>query len=132
MKLDTAIKVVRELQRYRDPECKKRDPKGWYIRNVLKPCTNAQFSEALNATDVTKLRYARVVWADLATLKSAKQSCLSPRRLIYQLRRVPHKKRPTVCRLKDGTHLVWDGNHRAVAHVLLGRRRIRCVEIRKA
>jgi hypothetical protein len=132
MKLNHAIAFVRQLQRYSDHKCTRPDRRGYYARNVLiKPCTKAELREALGTTDSDILRYSRVVWADLATLK-AEQRCISPRRLVYQLRRHPLKKLPTIVTLKDGTRLVWDGNHRANAAILLGRTRIKCSEIRKA
>lgn len=132
MKLDDAIKVVRQLQRYGDYKCTRRSRRGYYVRNFLiKRCTKAELKQAINATDRETLRHRREVWVDLDKLK-AEQVCLAPRRLLYQLRRVPLKKRPTVIKLKDGTHLLWDGNHRVTAHLLLGRRRIKCIEIRKA
>src|ERR1035437_6726442 len=113
MRRDDAIKLVRTLQRFSDRACKRPSRRGSYARQPFFPvATKAELREGEIATDITKTRYSRVEGVDLSKFRSV-QGCLSLRRLLFQLRRHPLKKLPTVVRLRSGLHLLWDGNHRA-------------------
>lgn len=129
--VETAVKVVHELQRYDTSTCRRRHSRGYFIRQMLFPhATRAQMKIAERVCDPRYYRKTRAIWVDLSDLRAI-QKCLSPRRLVYQLRRHPLKKLPLVV-LVPGGFVLWDGTHRATAAALLGKRRIRCNEIRRA
>jgi hypothetical protein len=129
VKLDDAITVVRELRRYRYRNCKAPHPRGAFIRNMLlKHATLAEFDHAIEAE---KNPCGKMVWVEITDLRVG-QRCLGFRRLLIQLRRYPLKKVPIVVRLPSGLYYLWDGNHRATAAALLGKRRIKCLLVGKS
>jgi len=124
MRLDDAIKVVRDLRRYRHRNCRVPHSRGALLRNTLIPnSTSAEFRLAI---DAQKNPFGKVVWVEITALRS-EQRCLSFRRLLIQLRRYPLKKLPIVVGLPGGVYYLWDGNHRATAAALLGKRRVKCL-----
>jgi hypothetical protein len=129
MKREHAINVVSHLTRYRDQRCTRPARSGYcYIKQTFFPrCTRA---EELRAEKTAVHAYEKVQWIRADRVKST-QGCLGPRRLIYQLRRHPLKKLPTVIPMRGGWFLLWDGNHRATASVLLGKTKIKCQVLRK-
>lgn len=126
MKLDDAIRVVKQLQRYRYRNCIARHPRGAFLCNALIP--RATVAEFRQAVDAQKNPMGKMVWIEIADLRSM-QRCLAYDRLLYQLRRHPMKKVPIVVKLATGRYYLWDGNHRATAGVLLGKRRIKCLQV---
>jgi hypothetical protein len=126
MKRANALKLVHELARFKDENCKKRDPRGFYVRQ--------QFFPIWATTDEKRAVKARIgvrertIWVRLDKLKST-QGCLGRYRLAYQIRRHPLKKLPTVIAMGRGKYLIWDGNHRATSAILLGKSRIKCTEL---
>lgn len=129
MKREHAITMVRNLARYRDHRCTRPARKGYtYIKQTFFPvCTRA---EDKNAGQAAVHAYEKVQWIRADRLKST-QGCLGPRRLMYQLRHHPLKKLPTVIPMRGGWFLIWDGNHRATAGVMLGKTKIKCQVLRK-
>lgn len=121
------------MRRYDDLKCKKRRLRGVYIKNVFfNRITKAEEAFCWREADANVTRQLRVVWVPLDKLKTT-QECLHESQLICQLRLHPNRKLPVVIKLKGrgGWYAIWDGNHRATTHVLLGRKRIKCLELRK-
>ena len=132
VKSEDTIKVVDEMVRYSNWACTTRARKGAYIKQVFFPITIRTENIYVNRIGHSEAsRARRTIWVRLDNMKS-QQKCLSVSRIKYQLRRVPHKEMPTVVKLKSGQYVIWDGNHRATAHMMRGRVRIKCKELRKA
>lgn len=132
MKRDNAIKLVRQLQRYRDHACRKPYRKGFFVKQALFPrATRTEYTEAERNVKAHDLRckHPHAIWVPLDKIKTM-QGCLNIRRMVYQLRRHPIKYLPTVVKVGK-LYLLWDGHHRAMAAAMLGRVRIRCMEIRE-
>ncbi len=126
MRLANAIKVVRELRRYRYWSCRVLHPRGAFLRNPLvRKATALEFRQAV---DAEKNPCGKMVWVLIDDLRTG-QRCLAFRRLLIQLRRYPLKKVPIVVRLPSGKYYLWDGNHRATAGAMLGKRRIKCLMV---
>ena len=128
MKLAHAIEVVRQQRRYRYRNCRAPHPRGAFLRHTLIPhVTRAEFDQAV---DAQKNAMGKMVSVPVEALKTT-QRCLAFRRLLRQLRLYPNRKVPIVVRLANGTYVIWDGNHRAVAAILLGAKRVRCLCVGK-
>lgn len=123
MQLDHAIKVVKNLQRYRYRNCVARHPRGAFLRHIVPYVTNAEFKQAIDAQEPAMGEW---IWVNVDHLKSA-QTVLAFRRVLRQLRMYPNKKVPVVVKIAPGKFVIWDGNHRAAATILLGKRRIKCL-----
>jgi hypothetical protein len=126
MKLDDAIRIVKQLQRFRYRNCITRHPRGAFLRNAL--ITRATPSELKQAIDAQKNPMGKMVWIEIIDLRT-RQQCLAYGRLLRQLRRYPLKKVPIVVKLATGRYYLWDGNHRATSGILLGKRRIKCLQV---
>lgn len=126
MRLDHALTFVRHLTRYRYRNCVARHPRGAFLRHpYLREASNAEFEQAI---DAEKNPCGKLVWVEIDKLVKG-QGCLGFRRLLKQLRRYPLKKLPIVVRLRSGRFYLWDGNHRVVAHIMLGKRRVKCLMV---
>ena len=128
MKTRDAIRVARELQQYRDYGCKHfatpRSPERWVRQFATKRATKAEVKIGEGVMDVYKPYGSRkkcTRWVPIADIVSH-QPCLSLRRLLFQLRRHPLKRKPSVIRLPSSKWLLWDGNHRVAAALLRGGR----------
>lgn len=74
-----------------------------------------------------KKLFKKTVWIELSSIKS-EQMCLRRDKLIFHIRhhaQMQRERRPAVI-MARGLHVLWDGNHRVTAGLLLGKKRMRC------
>lgn len=109
--------------------CRVRHKRGTRIRQLLIPiCTRAHYDYTLSATDEREWRQIKVQWIAIADMVTDQRQ-LQARRLVYQLPRIAEmqkRKRPFTVALPGGKFMVWDGNHRVTAAIMLGRTHLRC------
>jgi hypothetical protein len=140
MRADAALRLVRQMARYKTTAkgpgfVWRLHPQGNYVRQVLIPfATAAQIHYAADVADVSRTRETNDEWLPVSALLS-EQHRLSPRSLAYQIPRfftMQKRKLPTVIPLPSGKYLIWDGNHRCSAAILLGVTHMRCELMRKS
>jgi hypothetical protein len=71
--------------------------------------------------------FKKTVWIKLSSIKS-EQMCLRIDKLLFHIRHyaeMQRKNRPGVI-MSRGVHVLWDGNHRVTAGLLLGKKHMRC------
>lgn len=128
MRLDHAIKTVRELRRYRYRSCRVQHQQrlGPFVRHtMIKHCTRAEFDQAVEAE---KNSCGKTVWVEIDKLRMS-QFCLAYTRLLRQLRCHPPNKLPIIVSIPGGLFFLWDGNHRVTAAAMLGKRRVKCLMV---
>lgn len=137
MRLDAAVKMVANFRRYR--QGKRRtywDQSGPLVPQCLIPnCTKAQ-ERKRDRIMTTKDKLGAVRWVDVGRIRST-QHCLRFKNLMWHVKH--HAAMQKVFRSKDmdirgvnlpivtwvdGVPILWNGNHRVTASVLLGKARI--------
>lgn len=137
MSPEQAIRIIREMIRYRYIGWRKRSKpyaKGVFIRQLCIPIASvAQVKLATEIADDRAMRETTIEWVNVRKLLS-EQKRLAVWRMMYQLPRfkdMQRRKRPLVVALPGGWRLIWDGNHRVTAAIMLGKSRMRCEVLRK-
>lgn len=137
MNAKQAIRLLRELQRYAyiNRRTRKASNRGYFIRQLMIPLVSTaqgHFADKLMDKWAADKLKPTTEWVPVRRLLSD-QSRLAVRRMVYQLPRyaqMQRKKRPLVIKLPHEWYVVWDGNHRCTAALMLGKTRIRCEVLR--
>lgn len=135
-----ALRAVANFRRYRVPKRKNApsvwDQRGPYTPQWLIPLATRKQRAALDRVMGDKRKMGAVRWVDVSKIRST-QNCLRHKNLVWHV--VHHEVMQKVFRSKDldirGVNLpivvwveavpvIWNGNHRVTASILLGKKRI--------
>jgi hypothetical protein len=130
--LDDAIKRARKLPRFRYRSLTHSMPtRGPFVPQIVIPlATRTQVKRAvavMRQTGRYRTRQMKTVWVKLSDIRS-EQMALRLDRLLWQLRHygvMQRQSRPGVI-MARGVPVLWDGNHRVTAGLMLGKKRMRC------
>jgi hypothetical protein len=127
MKLEKAIGCIRRLPRFRYRNLKVRHRIGRFIPQIFIPMARRRLVDTAVRINRRGKHTMKVLWIEVSAIRS-EQMCLRLDRTLWQLRNyagLKRKKRPAII-MARGVPVLWDGNHRVTAAVLLGKKRIRC------
>lgn len=143
MSLRRAIWIVENFRRYRVVGRGKRERSVWdqtgeYVPQCLIPRVTKAGQRKLDRLMGTKDKLGAIRWVDVGRIKST-QHCLKFRSLRWNVRNhevmqktfgtkrtdmdVRGVNLPILCWV-DGVPVIWNGNHRVTANILLGKKRI--------
>jgi len=126
--LDAALLYARKLPRFRYRSLGQKVSWGPFVPQFSLPiATRAQVNHA-GKTNIRGNYNHKILWVRVADLKS-EQMALARHKLIWHLKNYAkmqrEKRYPGVIFVK-GVPILWDGNHRASAARLLGKKFMRC------
>jgi hypothetical protein len=142
MKADRATRLAKQLRRYEQTKRgSKWDPKGRFVVQAMIPVVSKAVESAVIGIMANAVRTARTEAVPIDKVWST-QRHLRIRSLLYQIKQFKHSQRGyyksqrgrvTVKRETDlptffyyaGKYVLWNGNHRTSAGLLLGRSSIR-------
>jgi hypothetical protein len=130
--LEEAIEYARKLPRYRYRNLVQRMPtRGPFVPQLAIPiATRTQVKRAVAVMHQARryrTRQMKTVWVKLSDIRSEQMS-LRLDRLLWQLRHygsMQRQSRPGVI-MARGVPVLWDGNHRVTAGLMLGKEHMRC------
>jgi hypothetical protein len=115
MKLEHAIRTVKNMRRYIDYNCTRPSRLGPYVRQFMIPRRTVRQIPELMSKGSRRIKTASIY---------SEQRSLTYKRLLRALRHFDKQQRdrklPNVFMSKRGP-ILWDGNHRVTAALLLGR-----------
>jgi len=135
MHLEQAVRVVRNFRRYRLLKSGKTQwyQAGPFIPQQLIPQTTAKQRRTAERLMTTKVKLCRVQQVDVRKIRSW-QHCLRFKSLMWNVKNarrmqlVGRAKDPDIAGVDlptlvwaDGVWVLWNGNHRTTANVLLGK-----------
>jgi hypothetical protein len=129
-----AIAHVRRMPRFRYQGSPTKAPSGrhrigqFIAQKKIPLATRRQVKAAVAINKPCKMLKKKILWVNLNKLRSD-QMCLRFDKMLRHLRRYTElqrrRVRPGVIMIR-GVPILWDGNHRVTAAILLGKRNIRC------
>lgn len=138
---DQALRAAKNFRRYRIPKRKGDrsvwDQSGEYVPQKLVPMATRKQRKSLDRVmGGGKNKMVAIRWVDVHRIRST-QICLRHRSLIWNVRNFEKTQKtfpskdldikginlPMIVWV-DGTPVIWNGNHRVTASILLGKKRI--------
>ncbi len=130
MKVEHAVRVVRNFRRYRvGKKTTVWDQVGPLIPQDLIPKVTKTQDTAAYAVMEGKLYHSATRWVEVDKLHST-QDFLYFKSLMWVAKHFEKTPHPMVV-LSNGVYSIWNGNHRVTAAILLGKKRIRVTLYKK-